>query len=202
MNPGTPDTISDLLRQVADDSQAAFSRLLRLYGQRIFSQAMAYTKSVELAEEMVQDIFMKVWEERAELIKLDNFENWLFIVAKNHVIKAMQKRINQPLEATVNGEMVAGLGNTEFTDPQQQTEYNQSYRLLMRAIDLLPEKRKRVFYMSRFENKSQVEIAEELGIHKDTVYQYIVMSLSFLKDYLEKHTGDAILVIILLRGLP
>lgn len=65
----------------------------------------------------------------------------------------------------------------------------------------MPEKRQQVFRISRLEGMSHEKIAVALGIHKLTVAQYIVKSLSFLKTYLEDHTEDTVLVIILLRGL-
>lgn len=185
---------SETLVRVAAGDERAFAQLTRAYGDTIFSQALAFVKSVPQAEELTQDIFMKVWRNREKLTGVENFENWLFILARNLIFDSFKIKVNAPLE-------FAGSYDTEFITPDLQAEQRDTYRLLLRGIELLPEKRQQVFRMSRLEGMSHEQIAQTLGIHKITVAQYIVKSLSFLKSYLEEHTGDTILVIILLRGL-
>ena len=70
----------------------------------------------------------------------------------------------------------------------------------MTGISLLPEKRQQVFRMSRLDGLTHEQIAERLGMHKDTVAQYIVKAVAFLRSYLQEHLGDSLLVIILLTG--
>lgn len=186
---------ADLLLRVAGGDERAFARLVRQYGDTIFSQSLAFVKSVPQAEELTQDIFMKVWRNRGKLSEVDNFENWLFILARNLIFDSFKAKVNSPPQ-------FAGSNDTELLTPDLQAEHRDTYQLLLRGIEQLPEKRRQVFRMSRLEGMSHEQIAEALGIHKVTVAQYIVKSLSFLKSYLEDHTGDTILVIILLRGLP
>ena len=184
---------AELISSVSDGDEYAFAQLVRLYGDTIFSQALAFVKSVPQAEELTQDIFMKVWRNREKLAGVDNFENWLFILARNLIFDSFKVKVNSPLQ-------FAGSSDTELLTPDLQAEYRDTYQLLLRGIEQLPEKRQQVFRMSRLEGMSHEQIAATLGIHKVTVAQYIVKSLSFLKSYLEEHTGDTILVIILLRG--
>jgi RNA polymerase sigma-70 factor (ECF subfamily) len=193
----TPEEQSVLFNQIASGDQLAFARLLRIYGDRVFSQAMAYTKSVVIAEEITQDTFLRVWKNRQKLEQVNNFESWLFIIARNRIFKAVKTHFNEPFKELVGEDATA-----DHESPESQAEARDAYRLLVKAIELLPEKRQQVFRMSRLEHMSHREIAEKLGIHEVTVGQYIVKAVSFLREYLEKHTGDTILVIILLRGLP
>jgi RNA polymerase sigma factor (sigma-70 family) len=188
------DKLASILKQVAAGEERAFAQLLRIYGDTIFSQTLAFVKSVPQTEELTQDIFMKVWRNRAKLLEVDNFENWLFILARNMIYDSFKIKLSSPLEFTDGG-------GTEMLTPDLQTEQRATYQLLFRGIELLPEKRQQVFRMSRLEGMTHQQIADTLGIHKVTVAQYIVMSISFLKSYLQKHTGDTILMMILLRGL-
>ncbi len=187
-----PEEQAGILLLVAAGDERAFARLLRLYGDTIFSQAMAFVKSVPQAEELTQDIFMRVWRSREKLHEVENFENWLFIIARNLIFDSFKARVNTPLPYAANS-LVADL-----ITPDLQTEQRDTYQLLLRGIDQLPEKRRQVFRMSRLEGMSHEQIAQTLGIHKITVAQYIVKSLSFLKTYLEEHTGDAVPVILIL----
>lgn len=184
-----------LLDAVAEGDEQAFARLVRAFGDTIFSQSLAFVKSVPHAEELTQDIFMKVWRKREMLKEVEHFENWLFILARNMIFDSFKIKINCPLQ-------FAGIeAGVDLMTPDLHAEGRDTYQLLLKGIEQLPEKRQQVFRMSRLEGMSHEQIAQELGIHKVTVAQYIVKSLSFLKSYLEEHTGDTILVIILLRGL-
>jgi RNA polymerase sigma-70 factor (ECF subfamily) len=167
--------------------------LVSWYADTIFSHCLAYVKSVQKAEELSQDIFLKIWSVRAKLPEIERFEDYLFVIARNTIFRSFRKKVQ---------ELAAIDGDAEETSlvPDLQTEYRDSYQLLLRGIEQLPEKRRQVFRMSRLEGMSHEQISQALNIHKVTVAQYIVKSLSFLKSYLEEHTGDAILVIILLHG--
>lgn len=184
-----------LLARVAEGDEQAFAQLVRDYGETIFSQSLAFVKSVPQAEELTQDIFMKVWRNRAKLTQVEHFENWLFILARNMIFDSFKVKVSSTLEFT------GAEGGIDLLTPDLHTEQRNTYQLLLKGIEQLPDKRQQVFRMSRLEGMSHEQIAEALGIHKVTVAQYIVKSLSFLKTYLEEHTGDTILVIILLRGL-
>lgn len=199
LNNGTTNTDplfeKELLAKVAKGDERAFALLVNQYADTIYSHCLAYVKSVEKAEELAQDIFLKVWAVRNKLMGVDRFEDYLFVIARNTIYRSFRKKVQ---------ELVAITSDEAETDlvPDLQTEYRDSYQLLLRGIEQLPEKRRQVFRMSRLEGMTHEQISQALGIHKVTVAQYIVKSLSFLKSYLEEHTGDTILVIILLRGLP
>ncbi len=143
---------------------------------------------------------MRVWRNRTNLTRLDNFGNWLFILARNLIFDSFKTRINRPLEAGVLQAAGLELNAPDLLTPDLMTEQRDTYQLLLRGIGQLPEKRQQVFRMSRLEGMSHEQIAQTLGIHKITVAQYIVKSLSFLKSYLKEHGINTIMVITLLHG--
>ena len=186
---------ANLLLKVADGDELALATLVRLYWRNIYAQALSWVKSAEEAEELTQDIFIKVWNARTQLPQVDNFENWLFIIARNTILSAVRKRLSRP----------AFLQQQDLEEsalrPDQALEHRQHYQLLLSGISLLPEKRQQVFKMSRLEGLTHEQIANQLGMHKDTVAQYIVKAVAFLRSHLQEHLGDTLLVIILLAGL-
>ena len=188
-----PVTEKELLAKVAKGDERAFALLVGKYADTIYSHCLAYVKSVERAEELAQDIFFKIWSVRDKLPEVDRFEDYLFILARNTIYRSFRKKVQELVAITSEGM------ETDMV-PDLQTEYRNSYQLLLRGIEQLPEKRRQVFRMSRLEGMSHEQISQVLGIHKVTVAQYIVKSLSYLKTYLKEHTGDTILVCILLRG--
>lgn len=184
-----------LLLQVAEGDENAFAGLIRLYWKPVYAQALSWLRSAEEAEELTQDVFLKIWHARDQVIRVDNFENWMFILSRNAILSAVRKKLSRPTflqEQEMEGHALR---------PDQWLENRQHYQVLLNGIGLLPEKRQQVFRMSRLEGLTHEQIAERLGIHKDTVAQYIVKAVAFLKSYLREHIGDSLVVIILLGGL-
>lgn len=184
-----------LLLQIAAGDETAFSSLVRDHWKNVYAHALSWIKTVEEAEELTQDIFLKVWNSRSQFDQVESFENWLFIIARNTIVSAVRKRLNRP----------TFLADQEIEEnslsPDRLLENRQHYQVLLTGIGLLPEKRQQVFRMSRLEGLTHAQIADRLGISKDTVAQYIVKATNFLKPYLKEQLGDCILVIILLAGL-
>lgn len=185
---------SDLLSRISGGDQQAFTLFVRAHWNTVFSHAIAYLKTVEKAEETTQDIFMHLWKTREKLASIKSMKDYLFIVARNQIYNEARKKIQQ---LYLPSEDLAA--NT--TSPDQHTEYRLTYQLLLKGVELLPEQRKKVFKMSRFGGMSNEQIAATLGMHKDTVYQYLAKAVSFLKVYMKEHSDDPILLIILLGGL-
>jgi len=182
---------SDLLARVAAGDQLAFAEIVRRYWNTIYSHGLVYLKSAPRAEEITQDVFMKIWTAREKLPEVRNLDNYLFIIARNHIFNEARKKIN-----LVYGD-VGERAETSFL-PDLQAEYKESYQQLLKGIELLPEKRRQVFKLSRLEGLSNEQISTQLGIHKDTVYQYLVKSLLFLRAYMQEHMGDTLLVLLLI----
>ena len=184
-----------LLLQIAEGDEKAFAGLIRLYWKSIYAIALSWMKSAEEAEELTQDVFLKIWQARAQISQVDNFENWLFIISRNTIVSAVRKKLNRP----------AFLQEQELEEnslrPDRLLENRQHYQVLLTGIDLLPEKRQRVFRMSRLEGLTHEQIADQLGMHKDTVAQYIVKAVAFLRSDLQEHLGDGLLVIALFAAL-
>jgi RNA polymerase sigma-70 factor (ECF subfamily) len=187
--------ISDLLLQVTEGDEQALAAIVRLYWKNIYAHALAWVKSAQEAEELTQDIFLKIWNSRSQIGQVENFENWLFIISRNTIVSAVRRKLSSP--AFVEHQDL----EENSLRPDRWSEHREHYQVLLNGIGLLPEKRQQVFRMSRLEGLSHEQIAERLGIHKDTVAQYIVKAVAFLKSYLQERIGDSLLIILLLGGL-
>jgi RNA polymerase sigma-70 factor (family 1) len=158
----------------------AFFSLVDLYWNTVYSQAVAYTRSPQLSEELTQDIFMRIWNCRDRLPALESFENFLFIIARNAIISAM-RRSREPALPGHQEEHVE-----QLWQPDRQLENKEQYDALLRVIDLLPPQRKRVLILSRIEGLSHEEIALQLGISKNTIKEHIIKGLNFIRNYFYK----------------
>lgn len=166
---------------MASGDEAAFAVLAATYSERIFFHALTFVKSYPVAEEMVQDIFMKVWITREKLRDIENFDNYLFILSKNHLISALRSKL---------------LRSSESDDRQSESflyrpdliyEAKELGTLIEKGLSLLPEQRRQVFSMIRLEGMSQQEVSKKLGIAPRTVRWNLVLSTNFLQDFLRQH---------------
>lgn len=167
----------ELLTRVAEGDEAAFSRLFEVYRNDVFMHALTYSKSVQFSEELVLDIFFKIWSNRHQLESIQHFKNYLFILSKNHIISAMRRRLREGVAATTLEEIT-----TEMMSPSQRLEMKEVEHLIHKAIDGLPAQQKIAFTLSRLESKTYDEIAEIMGITKRTVNFHIVQALNTLRN--------------------
>lgn len=148
---------------------------------------LSILKSPERAEEITQDVFLKIWNHRATLDQILSFENYLFIVTKNYTISELRKKF------TVNEPEV---DQTYSWTPEKQLQFKELSNHLHQIIDRLPPRRKQVFVMSRLENKTHQQIADELKISAGTVNQQLIAALSFIRAELGSHPEFLLLLSI------
>lgn len=177
----TDDKLIDRLRKGDVD---AFDGIYHRYAGKLFAFSLKYLKSKEEAEELVQSVFLKLWENQTTLKKETSFKSYLFTIAYNEICNLFRKRKYQQ----------NFIENTIFEKPQASTEIESQieYRSVLEQVEQiiaqLPEKQRSVFLKSRQEGKSTKEIAEELGLSRGTVDNYISESLKFIRANLnDKH---------------
>lgn len=172
----------ELIAQVAEGDERAFSAIVDRYAAPVFAHVLTYLKDVGKAEELTQDIFLSIWKTRATLIQLDSFRAYLFVTARNKTISALRQKIKKNI-LPAHDEWEDTLAN-----PQQTLEYRELNDSILQGIELLPPRRKQVFKLSRLEGLSYEAIAQQLNISKSAVNQHIVEALVFLRTYLHDKT--------------
>lgn len=144
--------------------------------------ALTYSKSPQFSEELVLDIFLKVWHNRAQLPDILHFKNYLFILSKNQIISAIRKQLTE----LKNTDALSDLTETALL-PNKQLEAKESAAMLHQAIEQLSGQQKIAFTLSRFEKKTYEEIGAIMGITKRTVNFHIVAALNALREILYRH---------------
>ena len=89
MNPIT----KNIIQRIVSGNEASFRIFFDYYWDNLYSVAFAFTKSETLSEEIVQEVFVKVWLKREYLASVNNIESWLFIIARNHILNVLQKKL-------------------------------------------------------------------------------------------------------------
>lgn len=186
----------DMLLLVAAGNRQAFNSLLHARWNKVYTLALTYLRSAEDAQELTQDVFLKVWQNRAQLPSVANFDGWLFILARNGILSELRKKKARPVISAEPGEW-----EEDTILPDHPLIYKEASALVAKGIDALPPARKKVFTLSRIEGKSYEEIAAMLNISRNGVKDHIVKALHFLRNYLHEHGGDGLMVILLFAGM-
>jgi RNA polymerase sigma-70 factor (ECF subfamily) len=173
-----------LFDQLAAGDESAFRKLFDAYREMLFIFAFQLTHSKVDAEEILQDIFLKLWENREKLRQVDNPKNYLFIMARNRTLDLLTKiSKDQKLMKQVWANI------TQQGSPVEEIiEAKESQKLINEALSRLSERKQAIFNLSRKGGLSHEQIADQLGISVQTVKNTITEVLRFIKDYLSGHS--------------
>jgi len=187
----------DLLLRVAAGDEHAFRVFFHEYSNNIYSVAFMLTKSAVVAEDMVQEIFLKLWLNRTALPEVTNIRSYIFIHARNHIFNELRKKSSDP---RFMEELTDYLGEVRDT-PEQQLLQKEGRALLQAAVQHLPSQQQLVYQLSRDENLTQEEIANRLGISKHTVRNHMAQALQNIRQYLESNASEVLLLICAIEML-
>jgi RNA polymerase sigma-70 factor (family 1) len=185
-----------LLLQLSEGNEIAFTQLFDHYHGQVYDTALRYLKSEMAAEEIVQDVFLKIWNKRTELTVVQSFNAFLFTMARNTILDRLRRLAR---ERTAQQVLSKQQGFTNDTDHRLLD--NQYQEMLQQAIDNLPPQQKSVFRLAKMEGYSYKEIAEELGISVLTVKVHMNKALASLREYLAARMGTMVFVPLLIKIL-
>ncbi len=172
----------ELLLQIKKDDQLAFYNLYERYSKRIYGFVLQYLKIEKDAEEIVQEVFIIIWEKRKTINTYSSFESFLFTVAYNSTISLLRKRITEE-KYLAHLKSIQKINEApELTNELYFDELNQQIESL---LNKLSPRQKEIFELSRKEGLSHEQIAKKLNITINTVKKHISNTISFLKSHLD-----------------
>lgn len=171
-----------LLAELRRGHHPSFRKIFEIYSDPLYRFSLSYLKSKEAAEDVVQEVFMKIWNNRQEIKSNTSFHNYLFTIALNSVRKHFNN-LSRLIE--LKHDILADLSNLK-EEFDERNDYQELMDKLNELISRMPEKRRQVFVKKKLEEKSLKEIAEELGIEPKTVEYHITQAMKFLKQEFEK----------------
>ena len=197
-----------LLIDLKGGSFQAFERLYNMYSGKLYNFIMRLSSGNQyMAEEVVQATFIRIWEVHEKVDPASSFISFLCTIAKNLLMNMYQR---QTVEYVYNEYLMKS-----SVDRDSQTEENIDIRIstleacnpedifstevqqiVTATLALLPEQTRRVFEMSRFENKTNKEIAEIMGISESTVATQLSLAVKFMREQLMKHYDKVITLLL------
>lgn len=172
-----------LLKQAADGDEMAFTQLFHSSHQELGDYMLCLTKSMTFAEEIVQDVFIKIWEKRTQLALVDNFRAYLFTASRNHAFNALRQQARNA--AKLEKWMLYAVQESMQPAEPDLEEY---YVLIDEAISQLPPQQQKAWFLSRREGLKHDEIACRLSLSRETVKRHICLASSGIKRYVLIHS--------------
>ncbi|OQY92856.1 MAG: hypothetical protein B6D37_13225 [Sphingobacteriales bacterium UTBCD1] len=179
-----------LIRLIQNDMQA-FDDLYWKYQKAVYQNAIKLTKDAAIAEDIVQEIFISLWEKRSTIDIERSIAGWLFVSCYNRSVNALKKKLR---ESRAYKELSKETGDAPGDDSGIS---GIQLNILEKAIAQLSPQKRKVFELCKLRGKSYDEAAAELHISKHTVKEYLSEAMAFIKEFAKQHPGTGLVILLL-----
>lgn len=184
----TPENI--IVKKLKSGDTEAFNELFARYSGRLYGFGLKYLKVDADTEELVQNIFYKIWKNRERLDPDRSFKSYIFTIAFNEICDSFQRKAVLA-EFEIEGFHIP----TDIT--QEDVAYNSALDTIKGLLEKLPERQREIFELSRFENLSSKEISDRLGITSKTVDNQVSEVIRFLRSRIGNNLGCLLLLLLI-----
>ena len=185
------DIQKQLLVKLRQNDEQAFNALYKAYSKPLYLRMLRMTKSAEDTDELLQELFIKLWDNRKSIDAEKSFQSYLYTIA-HHLVSNYFRKI-----ASDRNLIKSLLSNAVdyYLNAQELMENKEASALLMQAVDQLTPQRKQVFQLCKLEGKSYEEAAAIMGISIATVNSHMTKSLQSIKEYVLKNQDLVVLIL-------
>jgi RNA polymerase sigma-70 factor (ECF subfamily) len=183
----------EVIEQIKEGSKETFRLLFDQFGPKIYAFALSYLKNESDAEELLQEVFLKLWEVRSTLDSSKNLKSFLFKICINLIYDSIRRKNIEQVYIDYTGRNNPLSGDNTW----HEVIYNDMYDQLQQLIAAMPEQRRLIFRLSKEEGLSNEEIAVRLNLSRRTVENQLYRAISFLKDKIDKSSIPAVLFFFL-----
>lgn len=172
------------IRQLPKGDVGAFNFFYDKYHQAVYANIFKFVKQKTAADDLLQDVFLALWENREKTLQFESVANWLFTVSFNKAMSYLKKSLKDASVLISDPVVFKHLIETQSTD---EDYYKKQLELLLEAIENLPKSKQRVFKLCYAEGKSIEDAAVIAGISTASVRDYLKQASKLLKIYVQKH---------------
>lgn len=187
----------ELLRKIATGDEKAFRTVYDAYFNRLSAYVFKLSKSETATEEIVQDVFTRLWQNTAAVQEAANYEAYLFTIARNRTFDYLRQLARETDLITLLSEQV----RESPSAAEEKLRVDELHALIRQALEKLSKQKQMVFHLSRNEGLSHDEIAQRLNISKSTVKNHLSETLRHIRTHLSGHyDAELLLLLILLKS--
>ncbi len=188
MNNSTSNT--ELVKRLKTGDVAAFDGIYNKYCHKLHGFVFMYLKQEEDAEEIVQEVFIKIWESKAKIDLSASFESFLFTIAYNATMSLLRKRVCE----NKSREYLKSLQQTGAEEQvSDEIHFKELDRKVQSLLQQLTPRQKEIYLLSREDGLTHREIAQKLGISESTVNNHLVTIIKYLKSHIDTHLAVNVL---------
>lgn len=183
----------ELLKQLALGNREAFSTIYTKYHGGIYNYLLKFSKDPAFTEDLVHDVFLKLWEAREQLDVKTSFASYLFRIARNTALTQLNRiALYDSIRTELLRRIVSGASEQQLFNAVESKNFEELFR---RALDHLPPQRKEAFLLVRQQGMSYEEAAEQMNISRNTLKQHLGLAVKSIRDYLLEHGEIALLML-------
>ncbi|MBN9382978.1 MAG: sigma-70 family RNA polymerase sigma factor [Chitinophagaceae bacterium] len=180
-----------LVRRLVAGELAAFNEIYSLYFHPVYSNAVKITRDTAVAEDILQEVFITLWEKRTTIDPERSLAGWLFVLCYHRSINILKRRLRESL-------LYRQLPQPAENSAEDEMRFGIQWNILENAISRLSPQRRRVFELCKLQGKSYEQAAAELHISKYTVKEYLSAALTSIREYSLHHPESTALLLPLL----
>lgn len=179
-----------ILRKLAAGEEYAFRQLYHHYADRVYSMAILHLKRIDLAEDLVQSIFLTIWESRQQLANVEAFAGWLHTLTRNTIISTLRKQGTQANYLNFLKQRMELAGE----QPEAGLLHKERQHLMREAIGQLSAQQQKALLLQHEEGLSYAQIGQRMGISPNTVRVHLYKAMESLRRFMLAHRGNASLL--------
>jgi len=183
-------TEKELARRLITGDIAAFNEIYQKYFHPVYCNALKITREAPVAEDVLQEVFITLWEKRARIDPESSLAGWLFIICYHKSVNILRKKLRESL-------LYQKLEAPEENFMDEEIKYGTQWKILQNALSCLSPQRRRVFELCKLQGKTYEEAAMELRISKYTVKEYLSAATAAIKEYSLDHSGSATVLLLM-----
>lgn len=177
----------EILCRLAKGDRHAFDAIYRQYFYAVYRNSLKITREVNAAEDIVQEVFIALWQKRETIDTKRSVGSWLFVVCYNKSVNFLKRKLKESLAHHQLQQLTADSG-------EEVIYYNLQWEMLEEAIAQLSPQKRKVFELCKLQGKSYEETAAALHLSKHTVKEYLSAAVSFVKEYVHQHPQSSVAV--------
>lgn len=182
---------------IANGNEIAFKTIYDAYFKKLSAYLYKLCKSNDATEEMVNDVFLKIWKNKSSLNHIESFEAYLFTIARNKAIDYLRKLAK---DTNLITELTTQIQESH-NEIEEKLDATALKNLIEQSLAQLSDQKRRIFKLSKEEGYSHDEIAVEMQLAKSTVKNHLSETLKHLKKQVDPESGRSFLLLVMLINL-
>lgn len=166
--------------RIAEGDKIAFKLLYDQYWQQLYAVALQWLKSTWKAQDVVQEVFYKIWQRREKITEIRDLKAYLVVMARNEIFSSLKS----PSALQISVERIPDILADNSPSPDQTLRLKHAEASILEAVQNLPPRQQQIFKLTRMEGLSHEEIAQRLGVSKETVSNHATRALLNLRKSL------------------